>query len=105
MNAKIEVVKNTLPYIQPYCILLTISETKDVYVLGDYKSKSKAEEAREYFHKIYVGYGLKYLAKHVKRTLRASNKPIDQLEERIKNPIGDNHEDIQKNTTRRIILD
>ena len=101
MSYSIGIVKNTLPYFQPYSILMTDSETGEVSILGDYKTNNKALEGKAYFDNLLKRDEITAIKKHIKRELSPSNRPIDQLEKRIMDPNGDNH---QRDFKRRIVI-
>jgi hypothetical protein len=110
MGNTLEIIKNSLPYYQPYSIIFTDCGTNEKFVMGDYKTKQKAELALIFFESKYSGciypHGLEYFKSISKRQLTGKNqKPIDELEKRILNPSGDNHEIKSKNLKRKIILD
>ena len=102
MFGSIDIVKNTLPFFQPYSILTTDLDTGEVFVLGDYKTNIKALNAKAYFDDLIKRGNIEAVRKSIKRELGSASKPINQLEKRIMNPSGDNHE---KDFKRRIIID
>jgi hypothetical protein len=101
MFESVEIVKNTLPYFQPYSIITTDSETGETSVLGDYKTRSKALNAKAYFDDLIKRGDIEAIKKSIKTELGSISKPINQLEKRIMDPNGDNH---QKDFKRRIII-
>jgi len=110
MAGKLEIVKNSLPYYQPYSIIFIDYSTNEKFVMGDYKTKKKAELAFIFFESKYSEcvhpHGMEYLKSISKRKLTDKNKkPINELEKRILNPDGDSHEIKSKNLKRKIILD
>lgn len=104
MTCKLEVVKNTLPYFQPYSIILIDLSTNEKFVLGDYKNIDKANIAMKLFQS-KTTLGSQYLKETSKRKLGSNAKLIEQLEKRIGDPNGDDHEVKSKNLKRKIVLD
>lgn len=103
MRYEISIVKNTLPYIQPYSVMAIKKpfEMGDrAVILGNYRNKEEAEEAQKQFMSHYN------LSGKIPVDIPGSifKDPIKCLEERIKTR-QEKIETKPENKKRKIILD
>jgi len=88
----LEIIKNTLPYIQPFSII----QTRNGEIIGHYRTEKLAKEALDIFN------NSNNIAYKGKIDTQKNKNPIDCWKERINKPKGDQPLKIKK---RRIVID
>jgi len=111
---ELKVIKNSLPYIQPYCIIARIVPVNyghyiENKVIGQYKNQKIAEKAKENFEFLLMNEIIPpefedYMnwSKHKKNKEQYS--PLDIFEKRLKNKDGDSPPKLPPSKKRKIIL-